>query len=287
MARSRLVDQVDRFVGQEAVGDVAVRQRRGGDNRRVGDAHAVVDLVFLFQPAQDRDRVLDRGRGDKHRLEAPRQRSILLDVLAVLVERGRANAVQLAARERRLEQVGGVHRAVGFAGANQCMHLIDEQDDAAGGGRHFVEHALQPLLEVAAIFRAGDQRAEVERQELLALERFGHVAVDDAQRQSFDDRRLADAGLADQDRVVLGAPRQNLHGAANFLVAPDDRIELARARGFGEVAGVFLQRFVRVLGARRIGGATFAQILDRRIERLRRHAGVGENASRRAVLVEC
>ena len=33
-ARRRLVDEVDRLVGQEAVGDVAVRQRRGGDERR-------------------------------------------------------------------------------------------------------------------------------------------------------------------------------------------------------------------------------------------------------------
>ena len=31
--RRRLVDQVDRLVGQEAVGDVAVRQRRGRDDR--------------------------------------------------------------------------------------------------------------------------------------------------------------------------------------------------------------------------------------------------------------
>ena len=41
----RLVDQVDRLVGQEAVGDVAVRQRRRRHDRAVGDAHAVVLLV--------------------------------------------------------------------------------------------------------------------------------------------------------------------------------------------------------------------------------------------------
>ncbi len=40
--RRRLVDEVDRLVGQEAVGDVAVRQGRGRDERRIGDAHAVV-----------------------------------------------------------------------------------------------------------------------------------------------------------------------------------------------------------------------------------------------------
>ena len=62
----------------------------------------------------------------------------------------------------------------------------------------------------------------------LSLQAFRHVAVDDAQRQALDDRRLADAGLADQHRIVLGAARQHLDGAADFLVAADHRIELAR-----------------------------------------------------------
>ena len=98
-------------------------------------------------------------------------------------------------------------------------------------GRHLLQHGLQPLLELAAIFRAGDQRAHVERQQLLVLQALRHVAVDDAQRQAFDDGGLADAGLADQHRIVLGAARQHLDGAADFLVAADHRIELAVARG--------------------------------------------------------
>ena len=127
--RRRLVDQVDRLVGQEAVGDVAVRERRRGDDRGVLDAHAVVHLVALLEPAQDRDRVLDGRLVDEDRLEAALERGVLLDVLAVLVERGRADGAQLAAREHRLEQVGGVHRALGGAGADDRVQLVDEQDD--------------------------------------------------------------------------------------------------------------------------------------------------------------
>ena len=111
------------------------------------------------------------------------------------------------------------------------------------------EHGLQPLLELAAIFRAGDQRAHVERHQLLVLQRFRHVAIDDAQRQPFGDRRLADAGLADQHRIVLGAARQHLDGAADFVVAADHRIELAGARIGGQVARIFLQRVIALLGA--------------------------------------
>ena len=111
----------------------------------------------------------------------------------------------------------------------------------------------------------------------LSFSAFGHVAVDDAQRQAFGDGGLADAGLADQHRVVLGAARQHLDGAADFVVAADDRIELAGAGVGGQVARVFLQRVIALLGRSRVGGAALAQIVDRLVERLRRDAGLGED----------
>ena len=230
--RRRLVDQVDRLVRQEAVGDVAVRQRRRRDDRAVGDAHAVVLLVLLLQAAQDRDRVLDGRLVDEHRLEAPRQRRVLLDVLAVFVERGRADAVQLAARQRGLQQVRRVHRAVGLAGADQRVHLVDEQDDAAARptvtscSTAFSRSSNSPRYFAPAISAPMSSASS-----FLSFEALRHVAVDDAQRQALDDRGLADAGLADQHRIVLGAARQHLDGAADFLVAADHRIELAVAGG--------------------------------------------------------
>ena len=140
-ARRRLVDQVDRLVGQLPVGDVAVRERRRRDDRRIGDLDPVVHLVALLQAAQDRDRVLDRGLVHQHLLEAPLERGVLLDVLAVFVERGRADAMQLAARERGLEHVARVHGAFGLAGADHGVQLVDEQDDLAFLLGEIVEHA--------------------------------------------------------------------------------------------------------------------------------------------------
>ncbi len=265
----RLVHQVDRLVGQEPVGNVAVRQRRRRHQRVVGDPHPVVQLVFFLDAAQDRDRVLDRGLRHEYRLEAPGQRRVLLDVLAILVERGGAHAMQLAARQRRLEQVGGIHRPFGRARADQRVQLVDEQDQLAGRGGDLVEHGLQAFLELAAELGAGHQRTQVERQQPLVLEQFRHVAVDDALRQPLDDGGLADAGLADQHRVVLGAPGENLNRSADFLVAADHRIELAVARRLGEVARVFLQRLETVLGRGGVGLAALAHVLDGAVERLR------------------
>ena len=109
-----------------------------------------------------------------------------------------------------------------------------------------LEHRFQPLLELAAVLGSGHQRAHVQLHQALVLQPLGHVAVDDALRQPLDDGGLAHARLADQRRVVLGAPREDLHHAADFLVAPDHRVQLALARQGGQVAPVFLQRLVGV-----------------------------------------
>jgi hypothetical protein len=67
------------------------------------------------------------------------------------------------------------------------------------------------------------------------LQLIGHVAAHDALGEAFDDGGLADAGLADEHRVVLGAAAEHLHDAADFVVAADHGVELALAGGFGEI----------------------------------------------------
>ena len=54
-------------------------------------------------------------------LEAPLERSILLDVLAVLVQRGCADASELAARERGLQQVACAGHGVAALSANALL----------------------------------------------------------------------------------------------------------------------------------------------------------------------
>jgi hypothetical protein len=263
-----LVDQVDGLVGQEAVGDVAVGQLGRGHDGRVGDLHAVVHFVLFLQAAQDGDGGFHAGLAHDDLLEAALQRGVFLDVLAVFVQRGGAHAVQLAARERGLEHVARVHRALGLAGADHGVQLVDEDDGLAFVLGEFVEHGLQALLEFAAELGAGQQRGHVERQHALALERIGHFAGDDALRQAFDDGGLAHAGFADQHGVVLGAALQHLDGAADFLVAADDRVELAQAGALGQVHAVFLERLALAFGIGAVHALAAAHGVDGRLERL-------------------
>ena len=172
------------------------------------------------------------GLADEDLLEAALQGGVLLDPLAVLVEGGRADHVQLAAGQHRLEHVAGVHRGVAAgARADDRVQLVDEGDDLAAGVLDLLEHGLEPLLELAAVLRARDHRRQVEREHPAALERVGHVAGDDPLGEPLDDGGLADAGLADQHRVVLGTPRQHLDDPADLGVAADDRVEPALLGG--------------------------------------------------------
>ena len=211
-----------------------------------------------------------RRLADVDRLEAALERRVLLDALSVLVERRRADAAQLAARERGLEHVGGVHRALGRAGADERVQLVDEEDDRAVRALDLLEHGLEAVLELAAVLGAGDERAQVERdRSFLFLSDSGDVARDDALRDALDDGRLADARLADEHGVVLRAAREHLHHAADLLVAADDRIDLARARELREVARVLLERLVLALGVV-VGDALVAAHLGERLQERRR-----------------
>jgi hypothetical protein len=104
----------------------------------------VVKLVLLLEPAKDRNRLLHRRPVHRHRPEARCQRRTFFDILAVFVERGGADAMELAARERRLEHVRGVDRAFGLAGTHQRMQLVGEQDHVSGGGE-LLQRRLEPL----------------------------------------------------------------------------------------------------------------------------------------------
>src|ERR1039458_6105516 len=147
------------------------------------------------------------------------------DAMRLLFKRGRSGGAQRSAGPRRLQHVRGVDRSLSRARAHQCMQFVDEQDDPSRGVLDFFEDCLKAVFEFAAIFRARQHRSQIERHDALVFQRFGHVAGNNALCQAFDDGRLAHPRLADQHRIILGAPRKHLHHPANLFIASDDRKE--------------------------------------------------------------
>src|SRR5918999_858977 len=132
------------------------------------------------------------------------------------------------------------------------MELVDEEDDVAAL-RDLLHDLLQPLFELTAVLRAGDECGEVKRVDLLPLQELRDLVGEDARGETFDDSRFADAGLADQNGVVLRAPGEDLHDALDLGLAPDDGVELAVGGELRQVAPKLVEelRALRLLAGGR------------------------------------
>src|SRR5439155_4290055 len=101
--------------------------------------------------------------------------------------------------------------------------------------------------EIAAVARAGEERAHVERVDRRVEQDLGHLALDDAACQPLGDRGLADARLADVKRVVLCPAAEDLDRPVDLGLASDQRVDLARLGLFVEVDAIGVERVVAAL----------------------------------------
>ena len=245
----RLVNEVNGLVRQKPVGDIPFRQGHGGNGGRVLDAHAMVHLVFFLDAAQDGDGILDGRLLHQHLLKTALQGRVLFD-LAVFVQRGGADAVQLAPGQGGFEHVGGVHGPFGRPGADQGVNLVDKENDLALPFFHLLQHRLQPVLELAPVLGAGDQGSHVQGHDLLVAQGLRDVAGHDALGQTLDNGGFPHPRFADEHRVVLGAPAQHLHHPPHLVIPADHRVKLAPLGKIGEIAGIFFQGLIFFLRVR-------------------------------------
>ncbi len=258
-----LVDDVDGLVRQAAVVQMPGRQLHCGGNGRRLVFHAMEGFVMGLEAHQDLLALGQRGLDNVDLLKAPRQGAILLEMILVfLVGRG-ADAAQLARSQHGLQDVRGVHGpAAGRARADNGVDLVDAQD-GAGNGLEFGDDALEPGLEITPVFGPGQKAAHVQGEDTGLDELLRDLAARDPQGQALGHGRLAHAGVADKNRVVLFAPGQNLQGALEFFLAPDQGIDLARFGPGHQIDGVFFQHasLGPVLGLALLGPPALGQLV--------------------------
>ena len=131
-------------------------------------------------------------------------------MLAVFIQRGCAHTVEFTARQCGFQQIGCIHRAIGFARAHQRVHLINEQDDIARSGRApRTEQPSAVLRTRRGIWPRQSRHPMSSDNSCLVAQAFRHITIDDAQCETFGDGGLADTRLTDQNRIVLGAAGQD------------------------------------------------------------------------------
>ena len=251
--RGRLVDQVDRLVGQEAVADVAVRE----DRPAATSAESLIRTPWCtsYRSRRPRRMLIVSSTDGWSTSTGWNRRSSAASFSMCLRYSSRVVApmqCSSAAGQHRLQHVARVHRALGLAGADDRVQLVDEQDDLPLGVLHFLQHGLEALLKLAAELGAGDQRAHVQRAKTVLSFRPSGTSPRTIRWARLDDRRLAHARLADEHRVVLGLAAEHLDDAPDLGVPADDRVQLAvLARSIGSGPGrTFRGLLVRRLGVR-------------------------------------
>ena len=199
-----------------------------------------MSLVAVAQSQQNLLRFLFGGFPHHDRLEPAFQCGILLDILAVFGDGGRADHLKTAARQHRFENVGGVSRAFGGTGSDQGVDFVNKENHIAVL-HDFVNHRLNAFLKFTAVLGTGDHAGQTEIDNTLVFERFGHLSLGDFQRQTFRNGSLADARFTDQTGVVLGAAGQNLYHAVNLLLTSDDRVNFALLGFSGQISAVLVE----------------------------------------------
>ena len=183
-----------------------------------------MSLVPIPEPFQDPYRILHAGLLHHDWLEAPFKGSVLLDIFSVFIDRRGTDHLELAPRKAGFEDVGGIDRSFRSPGPYDGVNFVDEKDYIPAI-TEFLDEFAHPLLELAPVLGARDEVTHVKLHYSLALQYLGDIAGNNLLGQALHDRRLADAGVSYQHRVILGPPREDLDEPLDLLGPADDGIE--------------------------------------------------------------
>src|ERR1700683_5447234 len=102
-----------------------------------------------------------------------------------------------------------------FVDKNDVVRVVDK----------LPHYGFQTFFELSAVFGARNDQGKIQRQDSLVTQEARNVARDYPLRQSLDNRGFAYTRLADQHRVVLGAPAQDLDQSFDFGFSSDQGVE--------------------------------------------------------------
>ena len=121
------------------------------------------------------------------------------------------------------------------------MHLVDDKDHVPLLA-NLLDEALHAAFKLAAKLCPGDQRREIEQENLLIPELCRHVPVGDALGKALGNGGLADAGLADEAGVILLSAVQDLDHTLQFFFPADHAVKLSLAGAACQVDAVAVEK---------------------------------------------
>ena len=163
---SGFIHDVNRLVGKKSPREIAVGKLNRGFQCFIRQARLVMCLIFRSQAFENLHRLFHGWCFHLHRLKAPFQSRILLDVLPVFIQSCCTDTLKFASAECRLNDIGRIHCALGRSRANDSMQLIDEEDHILRA-TNFVHHRLDALLELSTILRPSYHESQIQSNDSL------------------------------------------------------------------------------------------------------------------------
>jgi len=118
-------------------------------------------LIAIAQTAEHLYSIFNAGLFNIDRSKAPFQGGILLDVFMVFIAGGRANTLQVTARQGWLEHVRGIHGALRSTCANDSVQFINEKDHFTVRFLYLFNGVLESLLKLSPEARTRNHGAKV------------------------------------------------------------------------------------------------------------------------------
>ena len=103
------VNQINRFVWQISVGNIPVRQLTGCNDSRICNIDTVMDFIFFFDAAKNRNGAFQTRLLNNNLLKPSFECRVLFNIFAVFVQRSSTDTMQFATCECRFKHIACIH----------------------------------------------------------------------------------------------------------------------------------------------------------------------------------
>ena len=192
-------------------------------------------FISILDPVKDVQRFLFAGGDHLNRLKTPFQGTVLLNGPPEFIRRSGSETLDLTSGQSWFENVGGIQGAFRRSRPHQGVEFINE-DDEVGVLHELLDDGFESLFELSTVLGTGYDQRDIEGQQPLVTEHGGNIPIHNLLGQPFDDGRLSDTRLSNQDRIVLGPATQDLNDSFHFGLPPDQWIQGSRNCRIGQIA---------------------------------------------------
>ena len=197
-------------------------------------------FVAFSQTTKDGDGVFYRWLIYHNRLETTFQGSVLLNILTVFIQRGRADTVKLTTSKHWLQHIAGIHCTIRLTCTYDQVKLINKQDDLTFALFHLFQNCFQTFLKFTTVFGTCYQCAHIQGKNFLILQCFRNISRYNSLCKTFHSGCFTNTRFTDENRIVLGLTGKNTDHIPDLTVTSNDRIQLLASCLFHKIFAIFI-----------------------------------------------